>query len=163
MQLTPHEWEAVLAGSRALVGIAARSLGTVSEEVSLPQYRLLVLLEGRGRQTMKELAASLDVNPSTVTRACDLLVDKDLIRRVAHPGDRRTVCAELAPRGRKMVAAVMRRRRRLIDAAIGRMAAPDRRRLASSLAAFAEAAGEVSDHAWTLGWDLEGETGGGGG
>ena len=36
--------------SRALVGVAARSLAGVGEEVTLPQYRMLVLLCSRGPQ-----------------------------------------------------------------------------------------------------------------
>ena len=57
-----------LAATRAMVGPAARSLSDVSNDISLAQYRVLVLLEGRGPQTMGALAESLDVNPSTATR-----------------------------------------------------------------------------------------------
>ena len=151
--------EIVMTATRALVGLAARSLAEVSDDVSLAQYRVLVLLDGLGPQTMGELAGYLGVNPSTVTRVCDVLVDKRFIRRRSAEGNRRSVRAELTPLGRKRVDQVMNRRRQLIDAALARMTPEAQGRLVRSLAEFAEAAGESSDHAWTLGWSIkDGET-----
>src|SRR3954467_4204073 len=106
--------DVVMSGTRALVGMAARSLAGVSEDVSLAQYRVLVLLDGRGPLAMSDLASSLDVNPSTVTRVCDLLVDKKLIRRKQAPNNRRMVCAELTTRGKRLVEKVMAHRESLI-------------------------------------------------
>ncbi len=51
--------EVVITATRALVGVAARSLAEVNDDVTLPQYRVLVLLDGRGPQTMGELAEAL--------------------------------------------------------------------------------------------------------
>jgi DNA-binding MarR family transcriptional regulator len=145
--------ETVMAASRALVGIAARSLAEVAADVSLAQFRVLLLLDGSSR-TMGELSQSLTVHPSTVTRTCDLLVGKGLIRRQGAADNRRVVSAELTRRGRRLVAKAMDRRRALIEEALGRMPPAAQRRVAHSLAEFAVAAGEVSDHAWTLGWSL---------
>ena len=147
--------EAVMLGTRALVGVAARSLAEVSDDVSLAQYRVLVLIDGHGPQTMGELADRLGVNPSTVTRVCDVLVTKRLIRRGPARDNRRTVSAELTARGDKLVSQVTERRRRLIAEALEHMKPDSQRRLASGLADFAAAAGELSDHAWTLGWSIE--------
>lgn len=141
--------------TRALVGMAARSLAEVSDDVTLAQYRVLVLLDGRETQTMGELAERLGVTPSTVTRVCDVLVDKKLIRRRPVADNRRSVRAELTARGRALVTQVMDRRRRLIDDALSRMTPEAQRRLGRSLAEFAAAAGEVSDYAWQLGWALQ--------
>jgi DNA-binding MarR family transcriptional regulator len=147
----------VLTATRTLVGIAARSLVELGDEVTLAQFRVLVLLDSRGAQTMTELAAALDVNPSSVTRVCDVLVEKRLIRRRQAEGNRRTVEADLAASGRRLLEQVMNRRRRLIDEALSRMAPQAQRRLARGLAEFADAAGEVWDHAWILGWSGDGE------
>jgi DNA-binding MarR family transcriptional regulator len=146
----------VLVATRALVGVAARSLHDVSDEVTLAQYRVLVLLDGRGPLSMGDLAVCLDVNPSTVTRACDVLVDKGLVERGSSTGNRRNVRANLTRRGRRLVKQVMDHRRQLIDDALARMPVDHQRRLARSLAEFATAAGEVSDDAWRLGWALDG-------
>ncbi len=43
-----HLVDAVLSASRVLVAIAARSLADVGEEVTLTQYRSLVVLASRG-------------------------------------------------------------------------------------------------------------------
>lgn len=147
----------VLAATRAFVGVAARSLHDISDEVSLAQYRVLVLLDGRDSLTMGELAVCLDVNPSTVTRVCDVLVDKKLIRRLATTINRRGVRAQLSARGRRLIDQVMDHRRQLIDDVLAQMPADRRRRVARSLAEFAEAAGEVSQDAWRLGWALDGQ------
>lgn len=149
--------EDVLVATRALVGIAARSLAEVSDDVSLAQYRVLVLLEGRGVLTMGELAVSLDVHASTVTRMCDVLVEKKLIVRRSDGENRRSVYAALAPRGRRLVTRVMGRRRELIDAALDRMAPAAQRRLARGLAEFAAVTDEAAGRAWTLGWSLDPE------
>lgn len=144
--------ETILAATRALVGVAARSLHDVSDEVSLAQYRVLVLLDGRDRLTMGELAVSLDVNPSTVTRACDVLVDKRLIRRLGASDNRRGVHAQLTVRGRRLIDQVMSHRRRLIDDALAQLSPEQQRRLARGLDDFARAASQVSEDAWMLGW-----------
>jgi DNA-binding MarR family transcriptional regulator len=145
----------VLNATRAFVGLAARSLAEVSDDVSLTQYRVLVLLDAHGPQAMGRLAASLGVKPSTVTRMCDMLVHKRLIRRQPVPDNRRTVCAELTAGGRKLVDQVTDRRGRLIDAALTRMTPEAQDRFARSLAEFAEAAGDLPDLAWTLGWSID--------
>jgi DNA-binding MarR family transcriptional regulator len=131
-------------------------LAEVLDEVTLPQFRILVLLDSRGAQTMGDLAVALDVNPSSITRVCDLLVDKKLIRRQQAEGNRRSVQAELAPAGRRLLEQVMDRRRRLIVDALSQMAPQAQRRLAEGLADFADAAGEIWDHAWLLGWAVDG-------
>jgi len=41
--------------------VAARSLGDVAEEVTLTQYRTLVVLASRGPQSLAALAEAIDV------------------------------------------------------------------------------------------------------
>jgi DNA-binding MarR family transcriptional regulator len=147
----------VLSATRALVGVAARSLAAVSDDVTIAQHRVLVLLEGRGPQTMRALADQLDVSPSTATRVCDRLVDKKLVRRRIDDDDRRAVLVDLTPRGRKLIEQVMQRRRTLIADILGQLPPASQRRLGEALLEFANAAGEISDEAWTLGWPVSPE------
>ena len=70
--------DAVLSASRVLVAVAARSLADVGEEVTLTQYRTLVVLASRGPQNLAGLADAVGVTPATATRMCDRLVRKDL-------------------------------------------------------------------------------------
>jgi len=48
--------DAVLSASRVLVAVAARSLADIAEEVTLTQYRTLVVLASRGPQNLVGLA-----------------------------------------------------------------------------------------------------------
>ena len=71
--------DALLTASRVLVAVSARSLAGISDEVTLAQYRTLVVLASRGPQTLQALATELEVVPSTATRMCDRLVRKGLV------------------------------------------------------------------------------------
>ena len=69
---------ALLVASRALVGVAARSLAGV-DDVTLPQYRALVVLTRPVSITIGDLATTLDIHRSTATRLCDRLERKGLV------------------------------------------------------------------------------------
>jgi DNA-binding MarR family transcriptional regulator len=144
--------DSVLAASRALVAVAARSLAAAGDEVTLPQYRALVVLAARGPQGTAELAAALAVNPSTATRMCDRLVRKGLVRRHRQAGDRRSVRIALTAAGRDLVAEVTRRRRAEL-ARLLRALPPDQHEpVVAAFQAFAAAAGELPQPGAALGW-----------
>ena len=148
--------DGVIGASRALVAIAARSLAASEQEVTLPQYRALVVLASRGPQRLIDLAGFLDVNASTATRMCDRLVRKGLVRRQRLASDRRTVRVSISDTGRDLVSAVTKRRRREIAAIVRRIPADRRERLVETLRMFADAAGEVPEQDWSLGWGVDG-------
>src|ERR1700749_5224155 len=81
--------DAVLGASRALVAVAARSLANVAEDVTLAQYRVLIVLAARGPQRLADLATALGVDRSTATRMCDRLGRKRLVPLRGGGGDRR--------------------------------------------------------------------------
>ena len=60
--------DAVLTASRVLVAVAARSLADAGEEVTLTQYRSLVVLASRGPQSVAALAEAVAVTPPTASR-----------------------------------------------------------------------------------------------
>jgi len=146
--------DAVLTASRVLVGVAARSLADVGEEVSLQQYRALVVLAARGPQRPGDLAVALGVDPSTATRLCDRLVGKHLITRRRPPADRRQVRLDLSARGRSLVDAVTERRRREIDRIVAHVPAGEQAALVRAFTTFATAAGELPDDRWARSWEL---------
>jgi len=139
-----------LAASRALVGVSARSLADV-DEVTLPQFRALIVIAGKGNATVSELAERLDIHASTATRLCDRLVRKGLIRRVERNADRRETEIVLVSKGRRLVERVTMRRRRALAAIAGRMSREQLQQAIAGLSAFAEAAGETPD-ATMFGW-----------
>jgi DNA-binding MarR family transcriptional regulator len=144
--------DTVLAASRALVAVAARSLAAAGDEVTLPQYRALVVLAARGPQGTAELAAALAVNPSTATRMCDRLVRKGLVRRHRLAGDRRAVRIALTAAGRDMVTEVSQRRRAELARLLGALPAEEHEPVIAAFRAFAAAAGEFPQPGAALGW-----------
>ncbi len=144
----------VLTASQALMGIAVRSVAVVEDDVTLVQYRALVLLTTHGELNVSELAEALGVHPSTATRLCDRLVAKDLVHRATSAESRRQIVLTITPAGRSLVRAVTARRRRELTRIIERLPREERQRLRASFGAFAAAAGEVAfpDDAWKLGW-----------
>jgi DNA-binding MarR family transcriptional regulator len=146
--------DAVLGASRALVAVAARSLATVAEDVTLAQYRVLIELASRGPLRVADLADALAVDRSTATRMCDRLVRKRLVARRRTSDDRRVVRISLTAAGAELVAEVRRRRRAEIQGIVKRMPRSHRSLVVEALQAFSRAAGEVPEQDWSLGWHL---------
>lgn len=135
--------EALLIASRALVAVAARSLAE-ADDITLPQFRALVVLSRPIPVTVGDLAVALDIHPSTATRLCDRLEKKSLVRR--QPGaspDRRVTPVRLTAKGRRLVGRVTEHRRRDLAVIASAMSDEDRRRVIRSLRSFAIAAGEI--------------------
>jgi DNA-binding MarR family transcriptional regulator len=146
--------DAVLSASRVLVAVAARSLSDVAEEVTLTQYRTLIVLASRGPQNLVGLAEAVGVTPATATRMCDRLVKKKLIQRQAEKEDRRQVRLALTAKGLGLVTTVTDRRRVEIESILRALDPFDQRTLVRALNKFAMAAGEVPEQDWSTGWDL---------
>ena len=140
--------DAVLTASRSLIAVATRSLGGAAEETTIAQYRALVVLASRGPQRIADLAAALDVAPSTAGRMCDRLVRKGLIRRHRVRADRRAVMVSVTAAGRLVVDQATARRRALIEEIMATLPTDVQRAVAEALRAFADAAGEVPDSQW---------------
>lgn len=146
--------DAVLLASRALVAVAARSLGAAGVEVTLPQYRALVVLAARGPQGVGGLALSLGVAPSTVTRMGARLVHKGLVSRRTPAADRRQSELALTKSGRQLVDDVTGSRRSEIARVVESLSPAQRTQLVEALGVFANAAGELPDADWAAGWAL---------
>jgi DNA-binding MarR family transcriptional regulator len=144
--------DAFVAASRALVAVAARSLADLGEDVTLAQYRSLIVLRTRGPQRPAELAERLQVTPSTASRMVERLVRKRLVRRVRSAQDRRTVTVHLTEAGHRLVDEVIGRRRAEIERILGQMPVRGRHTVAAALRSFAQAAGEAPEQDWALGW-----------
>lgn len=147
--------EALLAASTALVAVAARSLASVADDVTLPQFRALVVLTEAPR-AMSELATELSCSPSTATRLCDRLVRKGLVTRGPRAESRREVEVRVSAAGKRVVTDVRNRRRRELTRIVAAVPPSKRGAVISSLNAFAEAARAESAGAppWSSGWDL---------
>ena len=145
--------DSVLTASRVLVGIAAASLSPIEAEVTLTQYRTLVVLASRGPQSLQDLATELQVVPSTATRMCDRLVRKGLIERRTPEENRREVELRITDDGASIVARVTADRKRQLRRITDRMSAGSQLALVEALQEFSAAAGEVPERQWYLGWE----------
>ena len=158
MDSTPYGEEAmvdaVLTASRVLVAIAARSLADAGEEVTLTQYRSLVVLASRGPQSVAALAEALAVTPPTASRLCERLVRKGLVRRRAGRHDRRQARVALTESGSALIDTVTARRRDEIADLLASIPPEDRRFVVVALRQLAASAGEVPEQDWSSGWAL---------
>jgi DNA-binding MarR family transcriptional regulator len=136
-----------LAASRALVGLAVRSVSASPVEVTLVQYRVLVLVS-QGERTIGEIAVELRVNPSNATRQCDRLQRLGLVERRRSPEDGRVVRVALTAAGEAVVEAVTARRREEVRRVLEAMSVDDVEVVVSALGAFGRAARETSEVDW---------------
>ncbi|MBV2353351.1 MarR family transcriptional regulator [Streptomyces sp. J2-1] len=133
---------AVLTASRLLVAVSARSLAGTEERVTLPQFRMLVVLATRGATKLVALADLLQVAPSTAMRMVDRLIAAGLAERKGNPDNRRETLLLLTEEGRRTVEHVTARRRSEIAAIVELLRPTERLALVEALNAFNEAGGE---------------------
>jgi DNA-binding MarR family transcriptional regulator len=143
---------ALMIASRAFVGITARSLAGIDADVTLPQFRALMVLAMRGPQRPADISAELGVAPSTGSRMCERLVRKGLVRRTRVSSDRRVVRLRLTPAGRDLVTQLVQRRRTELAEIVAKTAEHWSTSVTAALHAFAEAAGELPEQDWWLGF-----------
>ncbi|HEV7623012.1 MAG TPA: MarR family transcriptional regulator [Amnibacterium sp.] len=137
-------------GTRALVGVIADSLIPALGEVTMPQFRALVLLRALGPMPAGALAARLGVTASTGTRLVARLVRGGWVHRSAEPSDRRLITLDLTATGTRLVDETRRRRERALVAILGRMEPADRAAAIDGLRRLGDAAGEPSPESLDL-------------
>ncbi len=107
-----HGWEDAAAGMAAVTSLmrAQQIVQARVEEVLRPhgltfaRYEVLMLLlfSRRGSLPLSRIGDRLQVHPASITNAVDRLEGQGLVRRVAHPSDRRATLAELTEEGRAL-------------------------------------------------------------
>jgi DNA-binding MarR family transcriptional regulator len=133
--------------TRALVGLTLQSLRVLDGEVSVPQFRLLLVLSGLGRVPSSRLAAELGMTASSVTRLADRMEAAGLLARGTDPRSRSIVTLEVTAAGIDLVVRVVERRHMLLAAVLDRMDPGEREaagRLARRLSALAGDAAALS-------------------
>lgn len=142
LALTGDPREATLTTSRALLGVIARSVAEALEMVSLPQFRVMVVLAATGPMRMGALAQRIGAVPSTFSRSIDRMEAAGWVRREHSPDSRREILIHLTPHGEQLVAHVTERRRREISEILAQLKPDDRQAVGRAFALFAAAAGE---------------------
>jgi DNA-binding MarR family transcriptional regulator len=109
---SPGELRAFEIATRDLAGLALRSIDQVGDEISLPQFRLLLVVCEQGPCSSNAVARAMGLAPSSVTRLGDRLTTAGYLVRGDDPANRSIVTLELTRSGRALVKKVMARRRR---------------------------------------------------
>ena len=115
------------------MGVPAEALEP-GEHVDRSGYWALVhLAEASAPVRLSDLAASLELDLSTVSRQVRQLVDTGLVTRHADPGDGRAALLALSERGCALLEAVRRARRDVLRSALAAWAASERGDLAAGV------------------------------
>ncbi len=128
-QWVAHDWPDAADGMAAVTSVMRAAqifLARVDEllkpfDLTFARFEALTLLSfaSNGSLPLGKMGRRLQVHPTTVTNAIDRLEAQELVRRVPHPTDRRTVLAEITPRGRHVAAKAADRLNRDLFTATG--------------------------------------------
>ena len=75
----------------------------MNQDLTLPQYALLGVLSREGALPMNEAGARLHITKPAVTHLSDKLEKKGLLKREAHPEDRRVTLLKIQKKGLRIV------------------------------------------------------------
>ena len=134
--------DAVVLASRALLAVVARTISPALEELSLPQFRVLVVLVGAGPHRVGALAERLGSVTSTFSRAIDRLEAAGWVSREPNPDSRREVIVTATDAARDLVERVTTLRRQELAAILESLSDEDLAGVAAAFRRFADAAGE---------------------
>jgi DNA-binding MarR family transcriptional regulator len=140
--------DAFITASRALVGMAIRSIDAAAGDVTIAQHRVLVVLAARGPQTVGDIAAELAVNPSNGTRHCDRLYRLGLVNKQRSRADGRIVEVSLTRAGKQLLDAVTDQRRNEVTKVLEQLDPSMVDATIEALGRFNRAAREVEDQDW---------------
>jgi DNA-binding MarR family transcriptional regulator len=134
--------DAVLTATRLLMTVSTSSIAAVDDSITIPQFRVLVVLQSRGPMAFARLAEILDVDVPTITRTVDHMVAKGLLNRTgqAERGDEAEL--ELTTTGNAVCTEVTQQRRAQIAEIVSRIPDEQRTLLGDAAEAFIEAGGE---------------------
>lgn len=126
--------------TRALVGLTMRSLEELAGAVSLPQFRVLLMLSELGPVPSSRLAAELGMAASSVTRLADRLAAAGLLVRGNDERSRSIVTLAVTSAGRELVDRVVGRRHVLLAEVLDRAQPAERDQIALAANLFTELA-----------------------
>jgi DNA-binding MarR family transcriptional regulator len=103
---------ALAAELRVALMRAARRVRAEKSDADLSdgQYSVLAMLEREGAKTPREIAAYERVQPPSMTRTLNALLELGLVTRTEHPSDRRQVLIAITEPGARTVRETRRRR-----------------------------------------------------
>jgi len=141
-ELAPQTVEILQSATRVLAGVALRSLEVLDGAVTLPQFRMLAVLADLGRARSVQVARTLGLEASTVTRLAGRLVAAGYVVRGGEPRHRSVVTLELTAAGQELVSRVAAWREQELARILEQIPPADRVRVTAALSQLVDAAGE---------------------
>lgn len=135
--------DATLLASRALLGVVARSVTQALAVVTLPQFRVLVVVAGTGPIRIGDLASRMGAVQSTFSRNVQRLVSTGWLNRAPSPDNRREIVISITAKGRALVDQVTASRRTELGRILSALSEEEQVALTMAFDAFADAAGEI--------------------
>lgn len=138
--------EALDMAQSTLRAVSDAALADLGKGLTATQLRLLDRLSKLGESRLIDLAEVLSIAPSTATRICDALAERQLIVRHRRGRDRRELQIALTPAGTELLDAVGRRTVAGWEEVLGRLSSAQRDSVAGALRQLAGAvpAGAIS-------------------
>jgi DNA-binding MarR family transcriptional regulator len=122
------------------IGMTALALASASAgELTLPQWRALVVLGRSNGVRVGEIASAIGLSLPSTSRLVQRLERRGLVTTERDETDRRATLVRLTPRGQEVRKAVLTCRRRMMEEALQQHAPRLPRGLAPGLAAIATA------------------------
>nr|WP_159809416.1 MarR family transcriptional regulator [Cellulomonas citrea] len=98
-----------------------------------PQFNVLAMLHAHGAMTPGQLAEAERIQPPSMTRTVNCLVELGLVAKTEHPTDGRQVLVDLTEAGRAEVHETRRRRDAWLTGRLSQLTADERARLGEAV------------------------------
>lgn len=109
-------------------------------ELTMPQFKVLLLLFTDGPARMGVLASNLGISLATATGIVDRLVERELIVREGDPEDRRVVLCKLSDKGQELVGHLWESVQTGVRSLLEKMTTPELRLARKAMRAILQAA-----------------------
>ncbi len=110
-----HLWLVMMKAHRSLERLATQSIE--SFDVGLSDFGVMEMLLHKGAQPVNAIGRRIGLTSGAITAAVDRLESCKLVRREAHPSDRRARVVRLTARGREQAAKLFAGHKKAIDMA----------------------------------------------
>ena len=118
----------------------------LSVDLTMPQLKVLLIVQGSGSATASQLARGLGVSLPTITGIVDRLREQGLVTRTEDPQDRRVTRVAATEAGDNLVTSLTRHRRERWERLLRRLDVETLRDLARSLERLHAAAVEEAEY-----------------
>src|SRR2546428_13861046 len=108
-----HLWLVLMKAHRTLERLATRSIEL--SEVGLSDFAVMEMLLHKGPQPVNEIGRRVELTSGAITTAVDRLESRGLVKREAHPSDRRARIVRLTVTGEEQAAQTFARHKVAMD------------------------------------------------